>query len=77
VVSKLISVIDKTNGTIVKKNPRYLTAGIAAFVELKVLGKGMPLEIYSTNKDFGRIILRNEGETLAAGIVKELLSIHR
>ncbi|OLL26649.1 HBS1-like protein [Neolecta irregularis DAH-3] len=77
IISKLISVVDKTTGTIVKKNPRYLSNGMAAFVELTILGKGMQLEIYSINKDFGRIILRNEGETLAAGIVKELLSIHQ
>lgn len=78
--SKLLSLIDRTTGEVKKKNPRVLTKNVSAEVEISlrstgntVAPKGIPLEQFSTNKDMGRILLRRGGETIAAGIVLEIL----
>ncbi|PPR03834.1 hypothetical protein CVT26_000832 [Gymnopilus dilepis] len=77
--TKLISIIDRASGKVLKTNPRVLTKGSSAEVQITLrstqLGgqstsaRGIPLETFSTNKDMGRILLRRGGETIAAGIV--------
>lgn len=37
------------------------------------IARGIPLEMFSTNKDMGRILIRRGGETIAAGM---FLHIH-
>lgn len=78
--SKLLSLIDRTTGEVKKKNPRVLTKNASAEVEISLRSagntaglKGIPLEQFSTNKDMGRVLLRRGGETIAAGIVLEIL----
>ncbi|KAF5363768.1 hypothetical protein D9756_000765 [Leucocoprinus leucothites] len=78
--SKLLSLIDRATGEVKKKNPRVLTKNVSAEVEISLRGagssigtKGVPLEPFSVNKDIGRILLRRGGETIAAGIVLEIL----
>ncbi|KAF8901630.1 hypothetical protein CPB84DRAFT_1846637 [Gymnopilus junonius] len=80
--TKLISVIDRGSGKVLKANPRFLTKGSSAEVQITLrsnqLGgisstaRGIPLEKFSTNKDMGRILMRRGGETIAAGIVLEI-----
>jgi len=80
--TKLISVIDRATGKVLKANPRVLTKGSSAEVQITLrntqlaglpsTARGIPLETFSTNKDMGRILMRRGGETVAAGIVLEI-----
>jgi len=80
--TKLISTIDRASGKVLKTNPRVLTKGTSAEVQIslrntQVTGsslttQGIALETFSTNKDMGRILIRRGGETIAAGVVLEI-----
>ncbi|PFH52608.1 hypothetical protein AMATHDRAFT_139460 [Amanita thiersii Skay4041] len=76
-ISKLLSTLDRASGKVIKNNPRVLTKGISAEVEItlrttsisgQVSGvRAVPMETFTANKDMGRILLRKGGETIAAG----------
>ncbi|SNX86238.1 related to translation elongation factor HBS1 protein [Melanopsichium pennsylvanicum] len=77
-ITELVSILDKTTGTVSKKRPRVLTKGCTAMVRVQVKAGGMagqssgiPLEDAKTNKEMSRVLMRMNGETVAAGIVVE------
>ncbi|TFK73002.1 hypothetical protein BDN72DRAFT_835319 [Pluteus cervinus] len=82
-VSKLISTLDKGSGKVVKSNPRVLSKGLSAEVQISLRTsslsgsvstvKSIPIEPFSVNKEMGRILLRRGGETIAAGVVLALV----
>ncbi|KAK9447688.1 uncharacterized protein V1518DRAFT_406692 [Limtongia smithiae] len=75
-ITKLISVLDKTSGSLLKNKPRHLTSGQTAVIEIEVNGSsGFPMEKFRANKDLGRIVLRQDGNTVAAGIVEEIIAV--
>jgi len=71
-IKKLISLLNKSSGEVVKSKPRCLTGNQSAVVEL-VLSRPVPLELYKDNRELGRFMLRSGGNTLAAGIVTQIL----
>jgi len=71
VISKLVAILDKSNGELKKKNPRALPDSTTALVEIKTLHP-VCLELYSNIKQLGRFTLRESGRTIAAGIVSDL-----
>ncbi|PIL36878.1 hypothetical protein GSI_00568 [Ganoderma sinense ZZ0214-1] len=83
-ISRLISVLDRSNGSVVKSKPRVLTKNMSAEVEISLRGSAysgpasralpVPLEPFSVNKEMGRILIRRGGETIGAGVVLELLT---
>ncbi|KDQ14776.1 hypothetical protein BOTBODRAFT_109754 [Botryobasidium botryosum FD-172 SS1] len=76
-ISKLLATVDRASGAVIKSNPRVLTKGCSARVEITLRSGTMsapstkplflPLETFSTNKEMGRVLLRRGGETIAAG----------
>ncbi|OWZ79975.1 elongation factor 1 alpha-like protein [Cryptococcus neoformans Bt85] len=76
-ISRLVSILEK--GQVVKERPRVLQKGTTAMVELNLRpnssGKvsSIPLETAADNKEMGRVLVRRNGETIAAGMVMELL----
>jgi len=78
-ISKLISTIDRASGKVLRSNPRVLTKGCSAEVQITLRAislsgpsastRAIPLETFATNKDMGRILIRRGGETIGAGIV--------
>lgn len=79
-ISKLRSVLDK--GVVSKKNPRVLQKGVQAEIEITLRtpnqssmlkAPSIAIEPASVNKEMGRVLLRRGGETIAAGVVMELL----
>jgi len=82
-ISKLNATLDRASGAVTKQNPRVLTKGASAEVQITIRqvtfgGSGarstvIPLEPFSTNKEMGRILIRRGGETIAAGIVLEIV----
>ncbi|KAK4684502.1 elongation factor 1 alpha-like protein, partial [Tremellales sp. Uapishka_1] len=78
-ISKLVSISEK--GQIVKKNPRVLQKGVTATVEITLRSPSgssktpsIPLETAANNKEMSRILLRRSGETIAAGVVMEIIA---
>lgn len=77
-ITRLISISEK--GKVIKANPRVLQKGVTATVEITLrppTGSSrpatIPLETASENKEMGRVLLRRGGETVAAGMVTDLL----
>ncbi|KAJ3362986.1 HBS1-like protein [Allomyces arbusculus] len=75
-VTKLLAILDKTDGSVTKKNPRVLTKGATALVELS-LDRPVCLEAFSDCKEFGRFMLRKGGETIAAGVVSKVVTYYQ
>ncbi|KAJ7162534.1 P-loop containing nucleoside triphosphate hydrolase protein [Mycena crocata] len=80
-VSKLIAALDRSSGKVVKSKPRVLMKTSSAEVQITLRATGasgsvrpIPLEPYTVNKAMGRILIRREGETIAAGVVMEILN---
>ncbi|KAK9466361.1 hypothetical protein V1512DRAFT_263450 [Lipomyces arxii] len=76
-ITKLVAVLDKSTGKVTKSKPRHLISGQTATLELEILGgggTGFPLETFKANKDLGRIVLRQDGITVGAGVVDQILS---
>lgn len=71
-LTKLVEVLDKSTGEVVKRSPRCLTKGMTAKVQIKLSQRAIPLETFKDNKQLGRIMLRKGGETVAAGVVTEV-----
>ncbi|KAH0545239.1 hypothetical protein FGG08_000693 [Glutinoglossum americanum] len=62
-ITSLIAVLDKGNGSIIKKKPRLVPPGSLARVKIEV-ENAVPLEAPT------RVILRASGETVAAGLLE-------
>lgn len=60
----LLSTLDKATGVVVKKKPRHIAAGSLATVKVEMMGTTIPLE------GGHKVVLRNGGQTVAAGIVE-------
>ena len=73
-VIKLVEIIDKSTGEVTKRNPRCLTKGMTAKIQIKLAQRPIPLETFKDNKQMGRIMLRKDGDTVAAGVVNEILT---
>lgn len=82
-ISKLIVSLDRACGSVIKRNPRVLSKGMSAEVQITLRGgtlsapsataRPIPLEPFSINKDMGRVLVRHGGETIAAGIVLSII----
>ncbi|TIC04515.1 hypothetical protein E3Q17_00391 [Wallemia mellicola] len=86
-VSKLIETVDRNTGAVLKSKPRVLTGNSAARVEMSIGSQSLtsqsgsntpsnnsiPVEKFTDNKDMGRILLRHEGQTVAAGIIVDYM----
>ncbi|KAI0736114.1 EF Tu GTP binding domain-containing protein [Fomitopsis betulina] len=82
-VTRLNATLDRAAGTVIRRNPRVLAKGASAEIQISLRPSGtsgpsakalpIPIEPFSVNKDMGRILIRRGGETIAAGIVLELV----
>ncbi|KAK5853053.1 hypothetical protein PBY51_006875 [Eleginops maclovinus] len=70
-IRKLISVLHKSSGEVVKKKPKCLGKGMNAIVEIQTQ-RPVSLELYKDYKELGRFMLRYVGSTIAAGVVTEI-----
>ncbi|KAJ2790391.1 hypothetical protein GGI18_001826 [Coemansia linderi] len=68
VVSRIIETFDQRSGEVLKRRPRHIRKGATARVEI-VAETPVCLELFKDSKELGRIMLRKNGETIAAGIV--------
>lgn len=72
IISKLISQLNKSNGELLKKHPRFLGNNTSAIVEIQV-SRPIALELYSDCKELGRVMLRIGGVTIAAGLICKII----
>ncbi|KAJ8008705.1 hypothetical protein DPEC_G00081190 [Dallia pectoralis] len=70
-IRKLISVLHKSSGEVLKKKPKCLGKGMNAVVEIQTQ-RPVALELYKDFKELGRFMLRYVGSTIAAGVVTEI-----
>ena len=70
VISKIISKVDKKNGSAVP-NPRVVTDGCTATVEIKLMEK-LCVEAFGECRALGRFVLRRSGDTVAVGIIESI-----
>lgn len=73
-IRKFVGSLDRRTGEVAadKKPPRMLKPKEAALVELE-LEREICLEVEADCRHLGRVVLRSEGETVAAGLVREIL----
>ncbi|XP_075900754.1 HBS1-like protein isoform X3 [Nelusetta ayraudi] len=70
-IRKLVSVLHKSSGEVLKKKPKCLSKGMNAMVEIQTQ-RPISLELYKDYKELGRFMLRYVGSTIAAGVVTEI-----
>ncbi|XP_076620248.1 translation elongation factor EF-1alpha (GTPase) HBS1 [Colletes latitarsis] len=71
VIAKLIVQLHRTTGEIVKKKPRCLPKNSSAIIEI-VTQNPVCMELYKYIKQLGRVMLRVEGITVAAGLITKI-----
>ncbi|PIA17537.1 hypothetical protein COEREDRAFT_40890, partial [Coemansia reversa NRRL 1564] len=71
VVRRIIETFDQRTGEVTRRRPRHIRKGATARVEI-VAETPVCLELFRDSKSLGRIMLRKDGETIAAGIVTAL-----
>ncbi|CAH0546694.1 unnamed protein product [Brassicogethes aeneus] len=71
VITKLISQLNKSTGELEKKHPRFLGNNTSATIEIQVQ-RPIALELYSECKELGRVMLRQGGVTIAAGLITNI-----
>jgi elongation factor 1 alpha-like protein len=72
-ISKIVATLDKSNGQVLKNKPRHLTSNQTAVVEVLLEDRAIPLEQFKASKELGRIVLRKDGSTMAAGVVDDII----
>ncbi|XP_051517282.1 HBS1-like protein isoform X1 [Myxocyprinus asiaticus] len=70
-IKKLVSILHKSSGEVLKKKPKCLSKGQNAVVEIQTQ-RPVALELYKDYKELGRFMLRYVGSTIAAGVVTEI-----
>ncbi|XP_041418123.1 HBS1 like translational GTPase L homeolog isoform X1 [Xenopus laevis] len=70
-IRKLVSVLHKSTGEVMKKKPKCLTKGMNAVIELQTQ-RPIAVELYKDFKELGRFMLRYSGSSIAAGVVTEI-----
>ncbi|XP_064412140.1 HBS1-like protein isoform X2 [Latimeria chalumnae] len=70
-IRRLVSVLHKSTGEVLKKKPKCLTKGQNAVIEIQTQ-RPVALELYKHFKELGRFMLRYAGSTIAAGVVTEI-----
>ncbi|XP_035722664.1 HBS1-like protein isoform X2 [Vespa mandarinia] len=71
IISKLIAQLHKSTGDVIKKKPRCLPKNSSAIIEI-VTQTPVCMELYKDVKQLGRIMLRVEGTTIAAGLITKI-----
>jgi elongation factor 1 alpha-like protein len=72
VVKKLVSQINRSTGEVMKNRPRCLFKNSSGVVVIEV-SRPICLEKYKDNKDLGRFMLRSSGNTIAAGLIDQIM----
>ncbi|XP_071636118.1 protein HBS1 [Temnothorax longispinosus] len=72
VITKLIAQLHRSTGDVIKKKPRCLPKNSSAIIEVATQTP-ICMELYKDIKQLGRVMLRLEGTTIAAGLITKIL----
>ena len=72
IVKKLEKLIDKTDGQLIRTNPKGVKSNEGALVEIKT-DEMLCVELFSNLKSYGRVTIREKFKTLAVGMVVKIL----
>ncbi|KAI8840847.1 P-loop containing nucleoside triphosphate hydrolase protein [Chytriomyces cf. hyalinus JEL632] len=73
IISKLVSILNRASGEVIKKNPRALPKNVTAIVDIK-LDKPICVELAKESRELGRVMIRSGSTVVAAGIVTEIVN---
>ena len=68
-----MSIVDQKTGNVTKEHPKALRPGMFAIIKIS-LNERLCLELFKNYMVLGRVILRHENHTIAAGQITEILS---
>ncbi|XP_003492578.1 HBS1-like protein isoform X2 [Bombus impatiens] len=71
VITKLVAQLHRSTGEMIKKKPRCLPKNSSAIIEITTQNS-VCMELYKDIKQLGRIMLRVEGTTIAAGLITKI-----
>ncbi|XP_076668850.1 translation elongation factor EF-1alpha (GTPase) HBS1 isoform X2 [Andrena cerasifolii] len=71
VITKLVAQLHRTTGEVVKKRPRCLPKNASAIIEITTQSP-VCMELYKDIKQLGRVMLRVDGTTVAAGLITKI-----
>lgn len=71
-LTKFISIIDQNTGVVIKKSPKFLRSNMFVLVHIKLQERAC-MELFSNMKNLGRIVIRKENESIAAGTIQEFI----
>lgn len=74
-VAKLLATLDPRSGAVKQRLPKALASQCSAVVVLQ-LERPVCLDLFSACKPLGRFTIRDQGKTLAAGIVTKLIQTY-
>ncbi|KAJ3393196.1 HBS1-like protein [Entophlyctis sp. JEL0112] len=67
IISKLVAILDKTSGDVVKKNPRAIPKNTTATIEIRV-ERPICVELAKESRELGRLMIRAGPAVVAAAI---------
>ncbi|KAJ8668190.1 hypothetical protein QAD02_009853 [Eretmocerus hayati] len=70
-ISKLVAQLNRSTGEVIKKKPRCLMKNSSAIVEISTQ-RPICVELHKDVKQLGRVTLRIDGTTVAAGLVTKI-----
>ena len=70
-VTRLVCQLHRSSGEVVKQKPRCLPGNSSADVVL-TFQRPVCVELYKDFRDYGRLMLRVAGQTVAAGLITEV-----
>ncbi|KAI8831489.1 HBS1-like protein [Chytriomyces cf. hyalinus JEL632] len=73
IISKLVSILNRASGEVIKKNPRALPKNVTAIVDIK-LDESIWVELAKESRELGRVMIRFGSTVVAAGIVTEIVN---
>ena len=69
----LLAVVDQSSGEVLKQRPKFLKKGMFANVQIK-LEERQCLELFNNYRNIGRIAIRKDNYTIAAGTIVEFVA---
>ncbi|XP_058806041.1 protein HBS1 isoform X2 [Phymastichus coffea] len=71
IISKLIVELNRSTGEVIKKKPRCLMKNSSAIIEITTQ-RPICVELHKDVKQLGRVMLRIDGTTIAAGLITKI-----
>ncbi|KAL7292396.1 hypothetical protein TKK_0013989 [Trichogramma kaykai] len=72
VITKLVAQLNRSSGEVIKKKPRCLIRNTSAIVQITTQ-RPICVELHKDVKQLGRVMLRVDGTTIAAGLVTKIV----